>query len=144
MCGLVCSCGCGVVPVHTGDVLNVHTGERRGRSSSVLLTKFCPRRFSHAPEVQKRNPWMLPIFSLRIGREQHVAESSFYSLHLNTLFNSRHMTQRHTQTRTHTTQRHTATHHTAQNTPQHRSKERGAPASSEARRSHGPWAHNLW
>ena len=35
---------------------------------------------------------MLPISSLRTGREQHVAESSIYSLHLNTLFNSRHVT----------------------------------------------------
>ena len=56
----------------------------RGGSSSVLLTKFCPRRVI---------TWMLSIFSLRIGREQHVAESSIYSLHLNTLFNSRHITQ---------------------------------------------------
>ena len=72
-----------------------------------------PTKGYHVPQrfIQQRNSWMLPIFSLRIGREQHVAESSIYSLHLNTPVNSRHMTQRHTQTRTHT-------HNTAQNTPQ--------------------------
>ena len=38
------------------------------------------------PEVNKRNPWILPIFSLRIGREQHVADSSNHSLCLIELF----------------------------------------------------------
>ena len=69
---------------------------------------------SRAPEVQQRTPWILPIFCLRIGREQHVAESSNHSLHLNTLFNSRHMTQRHTH-------RHSTTEHNTaqQSTEQH-------------------------
>ena len=76
----------------------------------------------HVPQrFNKENPCMLPIFSLRIGREQHVAESSIYSLHLNTLFNSRHMTQRHTHRQAHTqhndtsnTQQHSTEHATAQ------------------------------
>ena len=34
----------------------------------------------------------------RIGQEQHVVESSIDSFHLNTLFNSRHMTHRHAHT----------------------------------------------
>ena len=38
------------------------------------------------PEVNKRNQWILPIFSLRIGREQHVADSSNHSLCLIELF----------------------------------------------------------
>ena len=76
-----------------GDVLNVHT-ERRQRYGhrQFCLPKFVHVGLSRAPEVQQRTPCMLPIFSLRTGREQHVAESSIYSPHLNTLFNSRRVT----------------------------------------------------
>ena len=122
VCGCGCGCGCGVC-VRCGVVCGVtrlhpkrprvyrqhvhtckhmwvwcrytrrrfertHGRRENGGSSSVLLTKIC-------------NPWIFPFFSLRIGREQHVAESSISSLHVNTLFKSRHMTQRHTITATH-------------------------------------------
>ena len=72
------------------------------------LPNFTHVRLSRASVVQQRN--LAPIFSLKIGREQHVPDSSDKSLHLIKLFNSRHMTQRHT--------------HAHKRTPQHRSKER--------------------
>ena len=113
-----------VLPVHTGTFWTYTRVEGRGGSSSVLLAKICQVGLSRAPEVQQTNPCMLPTFSLRKGQEQHVAEFSISSLHLNTLFNSRHMTQWHTHRRTHTTQRHTATHNnTAQNTRWKRRRE---------------------
>ena len=92
MCFNTCARG---ASIH-GDVLNVHTGGGgRWGHRQFCLPKFAHVGLSRVSEVQQRNPCMSPIFSLRIGREQHVAESSIYSLHLNTLFNSRHMTQRH-------------------------------------------------
>ena len=89
-------CEC-VVSTH-GDVLNVHTG---GGSLSVRLTKIYPRKVFTCPRSSTE-------------KSMHVAESSICSLQLNTLFNSRHMTQRDT----------TAQHNTAQNTRQHRRKEK--------------------
>ena len=69
---------------HEG-VLNGHTGGLR----SVPVTKKSPRRIlTCAREVRQRNPWMLPILSLRIDREQHVPDSSNQSLYLIKLFNS--------------------------------------------------------
>ena len=119
-----CVYTCGRANGTHGDVLNVHTEERRrGGHRQFCLPKFAHVGLSRAPEVQQRNPCMLPIFSLRIGREQHVPDSSNYSLHLNTLFNSRHMTQRHTQTRTDNTR------YTAHTTTQHRTRH-----STEAKR----------
>ena len=37
---------------------------------------------SLAPEVHQSNHWILPILSLRTGREQHVPDSSKHSLYL--------------------------------------------------------------
>ena len=60
-----------------GDVLNVHTGGRG--SSSVLLTKICPRMvitcFRSSPKK------LLDPSGLRIDREQHVPDSSNHSLY---------------------------------------------------------------
>ena len=58
-------------------------------SSPVPLTKKSPRRvLTCAREVHQRNPWMLPIFSLRIGRTRHVPDSSNHSLYLMKLLSS--------------------------------------------------------
>ena len=75
-----------VLNPHTEGVLYIHT-ESRG-SSLVLLTKFAHVLLSRDSEVHQRNQWILPIFSLRIGREQHVADSSKHSLYLMKLFSS--------------------------------------------------------
>ena len=66
-----------------------HTGEGRreegeGREGH---RQFCPPKFAHklsraSESFTERNPWFLPIQSLRTGREQHVSESSNHSLHL--------------------------------------------------------------
>ena len=53
-------CGCGA-GTH-GDVLHVHTGRRwREGHRQFCLSKFLHVGLSHAPEVQQRNPWILPI-----------------------------------------------------------------------------------
>ena len=58
-----------------------------GVSPSVLLTKIGPRSYHLLERFTERNHWMLQISSLRIGREQHVPESSDHSLYLISLFN---------------------------------------------------------
>ena len=55
--------------------------------------EFCLPKMAHeelpiAPEVHQSNLWILPIQSLRIGREQHVSDSCNHSLHLIKLINS--------------------------------------------------------
>ena len=83
-----------------GDVLNPHTevfffschtgrweGRKRGRvSPSVMLTMNGPRRYHLLERFTERTPWILQISSLRIGREQHVPDSSNHSLFLLKLF----------------------------------------------------------
>ena len=92
------------------DVVLVHTGRGRRGSSSVLLTKICPRGVITCPRGSTRNPCISPIFSWRKSREQHVAESSIYSLSTeHTVQLQTRDTTTHTDTH-HTTQRHTATH----------------------------------
>ena len=73
-------------------------------------TIFCLPRLIHVELSLARevNQSYHRIFRLRIGREQHVLDSSNHSPCLIKLLNSRHMTQRHTQTRTHTHHTHTA------------------------------------
>ena len=84
-------------------------GEEGEGSSSVPLTKICPRGgFRGSPKKSLR---VFTFSSLRRSREQHVPDSSNHSLLLNALFNSRHMTQRHTQTRTHNTTTYSNTQH---------------------------------
>ena len=51
----------------------------------------------HVPQRFNKET-LAPIFRLRIHREQHVPDSSNHSLYPIKLFNSRHMTQRHTHT----------------------------------------------
>ena len=64
-----------------GDVLNPHT-EGRG-SSSMLLTKICPRMVITWPQRSTKSYHrILPIQGLRTSREQHVPESSNHSLYL--------------------------------------------------------------
>ena len=81
-CVSTCARGAGT----HGEVLNPHTGGRG--SSSVCLPKFAHVGLSRDSEVHQRNPWILPIFSLRIGREQHVADTSNHPLCLIKLFGS--------------------------------------------------------
>ena len=110
---------------YTQGRFGMHTqweeGRRKGGEGhgQFCLPKCVHVGLSRAPDVQQRNPWMLPSFSLRIGREQHVAQSSIYSLHLNTLSNSRHMTQQHS-TAQHSTAQHSTS--TAQHSTQHRTR----------------------
>ena len=90
------SCGCGA-DTH-GDVLDVHTREREREVIVSSTYQKSPRRVITCPTGSTKvtsNHWMLHILSLGIGREQHVVQSSIYSLHLNTLPNSRHMIQQH-------------------------------------------------
>ena len=75
-----------VVPVHTGTF---ETDTRGAGGSSVLLTKICPRKVITCLRGSRKNPrWILPISSLRTGREQHVPDSSHHSLYLMKLSNS--------------------------------------------------------
>ena len=67
------------------DVLSGHT-EKGGNHRQFCLPKFAHIGLSRASEVHKRNPGIFPIFSLRIGREQHVHDSSNHSLFLIKLF----------------------------------------------------------
>ena len=60
----------GVLNVHKGTFW-IHTRGTGGHRQFCLLT-FAHVGLSRASEVQQRNPCMLPIFSLRIGPEQHV------------------------------------------------------------------------
>ena len=124
-----------------GGFLDGHTGERRrgergeGGSPSVLLTKKSPRRVLTWPQkFTERNPWFLPIRSLRAGREQHVPESSNHPLYLIRLFSFRNLEEtptqqtqtptQQTQTQTQQTQpqtQHTHTHqHILTDPPTHR------------------------
>ena len=117
-CVYTCARGAGT----HGDVLNVHTGGGRGRSSSVLLTKICPRRVIMCPRGSTKNPCMLPYFHF----EKRSRTTRCRVLHLfaspeHTVQHQTHDTMTHTDTHT----RNTTTHsNTAQNTPQHRSKEK--------------------
>ena len=133
-CVTTCGRGAGT----HGDVLFLHTevfwtdtrgrggrGERgEGGSPSVLLTKKSPRRVLTWPhKFTERNPWILPIRSLRIDREQLVPESSNHSLYLMNLFifsnleESAHTTNTNTNIKTQTPTQHThAPTHTHQPT----------------------------
>ena len=69
-----------------GDVLNLHTG---AGSSSVLLAKICSRRLITSLQRFTKEPLgPFPFSSLRIGREQHVPDSSNHSLYLMKLLSS--------------------------------------------------------
>ena len=59
-----------------------HGEEGKGGHRQFCLPKFAHVGLSRAPEVQQRNSWMLPIFSLRTGREQHRLESSNHSRYM--------------------------------------------------------------
>ena len=113
-----CAHGAGI----HGDVLTGHT-KGRAVSSPVLLTKFAHVGSSRASEVHQRNQWILPIFSLRTGREQPVSESSNHSLYLTKLFRfsnpeghcgecATSTPTTHTHTHNHNTQQHSTPHHT--------------------------------
>ena len=80
------TCACGA-STH-GDVLNGHTGGRGGIVTSAYQN--LPTQGYHLLQrFTKRNPWIQPIFwSLRIGREQHVPDSSVHSLYLMKLLSS--------------------------------------------------------
>ena len=135
-CVTTCGRGAGthgdVLNLHTEVFWDGHTGERRGEeregeeregrgSPSVLLTKKSPRRVLTWPhKFTERNPWILPIRSFRIDREQLVPESSNHSLYLMNLFifsnleESAHTTNTNTNTKTQTPtqQTQTPTQHT--------------------------------
>ena len=131
-CVTTCASGAGthgaVLNPYTEAFLNVHTGERGrgergGGSPSVLLTKKSPRRVLTWPhKFTERNPWFLPIRSLRTGREQHVPESSNHPLYLIRLFSFRNLEETPTQRHKHQHNRHKHQHNTHTNTysPTHR------------------------
>ena len=74
--------------VHMGGVLNLQTGEGGTGSSPVLLTKNGPRRVSTCSRGSPKVTTGCYPLSLRIGREQHVPDSSNHSLHLMKLLGS--------------------------------------------------------
>ena len=91
-CVSTCSRGAGthgdVLNVHTETFLNPHT---ESRGEGVGHRQFCLPKIAHvwlsrASEVHQRNFWIFPISSLKIGREQHVTDSSNHSLYLIKLF----------------------------------------------------------
>ena len=70
-----------VLNVH-GDVLSPHTEGCKG-SSSVLLTTICPRMaIKLIQRFTKETNKTSPLSSLGTDGEQHVPNSSHYSLHL--------------------------------------------------------------
>ena len=70
-----------------GDVLNAHTGEGRGGSSPVLLTKMAHVGLSLDPrEVRQKQP--LDLTHLRVGWEQDVTDSFNHSLYQIKAFHS--------------------------------------------------------
>ena len=71
---------------HTRGRFERTHGGQRGVIVSSAYQNLPKLGHQKAPEVHQRNPWILPISSLRIGREQHVAESSNHSLCLEKLF----------------------------------------------------------
>ena len=100
-----------------GGFLDGHTegrgrGERgEGGHRQVLLTKKSPRRVLTWPhKFTERNPWILPIRSLRIDREQLVPESSNHSLYLMNLFIFSNLEESAHTTHTNTTHTHTHQH----------------------------------
>ena len=98
--------------------------EGRGRSSPVLFTKMAHVEVSLSPErFTESNHWMLPISSLRTGREQHFSVSSNHSQNLTKLFNSTSpegdFGECATSTNTHNAHTHTTTTHS--NTARHTS-----------------------
>ena len=73
-----------------GGSLDGHTGRERGGGVTVSSAhRNLDLGLSRASErFTERNPWISQIFSLRIGREQHVPESSNHSLYLMKLLSS--------------------------------------------------------
>ena len=86
-CVSTCARGAGthgdVLNATHGGVLNVHTGTQ---GIECCLPKFAHVWSSRASEIHHKKPMDLTHFSLRIGREQHVADSSNHSLCLMKLF----------------------------------------------------------
>ena len=75
------------------DVLNVYTeafwmDTREGVIASSACQKWPRRVITWNQRFTKSNHWMLPIFSLRIGQEQHVFDSSNHSHYLMQLLSS--------------------------------------------------------
>ena len=77
-----------------GGFLDGHTGGgEEGEGKGGVIVSSAHRNLhigsSRASErFTERNPWILNIFSLKIGREQHVPESSDHSLYLMKLLSS--------------------------------------------------------
>ena len=71
---------------HTRGRFEWTHGGQEGCHRHFCLPKFAHVGSSLAPEVHERNPWILLILILRIGREQNVADSSNHSLCLIRLF----------------------------------------------------------
>ena len=60
--------------------------------ANFLLTMRRPTWCFHVPQrFTERNPWIIPISSLRTGPEKHVPESSNHSPCLTKLFSSSHL-----------------------------------------------------
>ena len=119
-------------------------GERgEGGHRQFCLPRKAHEEFSLGPhKFTERNPWFLPIRSLRAGREQHVPESSNHPLYLIRLFSFRNLEETPTQRHKHQHNRHkhqhnrhkhqhnthTHTHqHTLTNPPTHRPTQHHSP-----------------
>ena len=75
-CVSACARGAGT----HGDVLNVHTAVRARVIVSSAYQNLPTWGYHVTQRFTKSNHWILQISSLRIAREQHVADSSNHSL----------------------------------------------------------------
>ena len=85
-CGHVASTHGNVFESTHGDVMNAHTGGRREEGAGVLIVNFLlskigPRRSITCFRGSTQKIWILLIYGLRQGREQHDPESSKHSPH---------------------------------------------------------------
>ena len=77
---------------HTTNKRTTYNTEHAKWHRQFCVPKKSPTWSSHlVPEVHKRNPWILHIFSLRIDRKQHVPDSSNLPLYLRKLFSFRNL-----------------------------------------------------
>ena len=148
-CANTCGCGAGTL----GRFERIHGVKRGGRAGR---RQFCSPKFAHvglssAPQVQQRNPWMLPIFSLRKGRTRNVPDSSNHSLYLIKMLSSNpegkrwilvrftctHCSPRHEHPPefSHTTTYSNTTKHNKHNTAQHSTAQHSTAQHSTAQHS---------
>ena len=131
------TCGCGA-STHGGRFERTHGARERVIVSSTYQ-KFAHVRLSHAPEVQQRNPCMLPIFSLRVGREQQTrcrVLHLFASPEHTRLLQTHDTTTQHNDTHNTTTHSHTQRHTANTIQPQHNNNHSTTTATATHRTRH--------